>query len=87
MEPWQEELAVLKAHLAVQRMALRALVQSHPRPAAVLEAWQQLRADRVAAAAGPAPDPPTRGRGSSPAHAIAEEWTADLAGAAARPAT
>lgn len=84
MEPWREELALLKAHLAVQRMALRALVQSHPHPAAVLEAWQQLRADKVAAAYALAADDPTRDWLTNQAHAIAEDWTADLANAAAR---
>lgn len=84
MEPWREELALIKAHLAVQRMALRALVQSHPQPAAVLDAWQRLRADQVAAAYAPAADDPTRDWLTSEAHAIAEAWTTDLSEAAAR---
>lgn len=85
MEPWQEELAFLKAHLAVQHMALRALVQSHPRPAAVLDAWQQLRADKVAAAYALSADDPTRDWLTAQAHALAEAWTAELAVAARRP--
>ena len=85
MEPWQEELALLKAHLAVQQMALLALVRSHPRPAAVHEAWQQLRADKVAAAYALSADGPTRDWLTARSHALAEEWTAELAEAAERP--
>ena len=36
MDNWREELVAIKARLAVQHMALRALVHSHPDPAAVL---------------------------------------------------
>ena len=85
MEPWQEELTRLKAHVAVQHMALRALVHSHPHPAAVLEAWQQLRADKVAAAYALSADDPTRDWLTAQAHALAEEWTAELGVAAGRP--
>ena len=85
LERWQEELALLKAHLAVQEMALRALVRSHPRPAAVHEAWQQLRADKVAAAYALSADGPTRDWLTARSHALAEEWTAELAEAAERP--
>lgn len=84
MESWREELDLLKAHLAVQGMALRALVQSHPQPASVLEAWQQLRADKVAAAYALAADDPTRDWLTAQAHGIAEAWTAELVGAVAR---
>ena len=40
MENWREELGAIKARLAVQHLALRALVRSHPDPVAVLdEEW------------------------------------------------
>ena len=84
MDNWREELAALKAALAVQQVTLRALVHSHPQPAAVLEHWNRLRADIVAAAyvAGPAGD----GDGwlTTQVQARAEEWTAELQRAAAQ---
>lgn len=86
--PWHDELAVLKARLAVQDLALRALVQSHPCPADVLDAWRQLRADQVVAAYAPNADDPSRDWLTSAAHALAEDWTSELADAAAgHPAT
>ena len=44
---WHEEMASLKARLAVQHMALCALAHSHPQPAALLEAWRNVQADSV----------------------------------------
>ena len=84
MEPWREELAILKAHLAVQYMALRALVQSHPAPTAVLEEWRKLRADKVAAAYALYPDDRASEWLTSQVHTLAEDWTAELADAATR---
>ena len=84
MDAWRDDLALLKAHVAVQQMALRALLQSHPRPAAVLDAWQQLRADKVAATYALSADDPSRAWLTAQVHALAEEWTAELAVAAAR---
>lgn len=83
--PWRDELAVMNARLAVQDMALRALVQSHPCPADVLEAWQQLRADKVVAAYAPKADTPARAWLTGAAQALAEDWTTELADAAACP--
>ena len=84
MEPWREELDTLKAHLAVQQMALRALVHSHPAPATVLEEWQKLRADSVAAAYA---TPMHAGAGQWLSHhvqSLAADWMAELALAATR---
>ncbi|MGN6513931.1 MAG: hypothetical protein ACTHKZ_10240 [Lysobacteraceae bacterium] len=86
MEPWQEELADLKAHLAVQHMALCALARSHPDPAAALEAWRQLRADKVVAAYASSHDH-ARDWLTARVLALAEEWTSELANAAARDVT
>jgi hypothetical protein len=84
MDHWREELAALKATLAVQQVALRALAHSHPHPATVLEHWNRLRADCVAAAY--APGSPEDGTGwlTEQVHARAEAWTAELAGVAGR---
>lgn len=46
MDNWRDEVAILQAQLAAQQMALRALIQSHPQPAALLQQWRELRADR-----------------------------------------
>ena len=81
--PWRDELDLLNARLAVQDMALRALVQSHPCPADVLEAWRQLRADKVVAAYAPKAGSPARDWLTNGAHALAEDWTAELSDAAA----
>ncbi len=84
MEQWRDELALLKAQLAVQHMALRALVQSHPQPSAVLGAWRELRADTVAAAyALPAADRRSEWL-TERVHAFAEDWTAELVDATTR---
>ena len=84
MQPWREELAILKAHVAVQYMALRALVQSHPAPAAVLEEWRKLRADKVAAAYALYADDRASEWLTAQVHTFAEDWTAELADAATR---
>jgi hypothetical protein len=86
MNNWQDELAILKAQLAVQQMALRALAHSHPRPGAVLEEWRKLRADSVAAAYGLPNDVRSEWL-SDYVHTFAEDWTAELADAATRHAT
>ena len=50
MDNWREEIAILHAELAVQQMALRAVVHTHTHPVERLQQWRRLRADRVAAA-------------------------------------
>lgn len=45
MENWREEAAAIKARLAVQHLAPKALVQSHPDPARLLDAWRSLLAE------------------------------------------
>jgi hypothetical protein len=86
MDHWREELAALKAALAVQQVALRALAYSHPQPAAVLEHWNRLRADCVAAAYGPGSPDDGTGWLTEHVHARAEAWTAELTGVAGRSA-
>ena len=78
MNNWQDELAILKAQLAVQHMALRALAHSHPRPTAVLEEWRKLRADSVAAAYSLPGDVRTSEWLTEYVHTFAEDWTAEL---------
>lgn len=82
MDTWHEELTTLKARLAVQDMALRALVHSHPDPAAVLDEWRKLRADSVAAAYAPPADARTSEWLTLKVQVFAEEWRAALAAAA-----
>jgi hypothetical protein len=81
---WRDELAIVKAQLAVQHMALRALVHSHPRPTAVLEEWRKLRADRVAAAYSLPVDVRTSEWLTDHVQAFAEDWTAELVDAVTR---
>jgi hypothetical protein len=84
MEPWREELAILNARLAVQQMVLRALVHSHPDPAKVLEEWQKLRADTVAAAYTVHPDVRISEWLTDHVQSLAADWMAELAFAATR---
>ena len=84
MNNWQDEVALLKAQLAVQHMALRAVVQSHPRPARLLEEWRKLRADSIAAAYSLPGDVRTSEWLTEHVHTLAEDWTAELADAVAR---
>jgi len=84
MDNWREELAVLKAQLAVQHMALRVMVHSHPSPGAVLEEWRKLRADTVAAAYSLPFDVRTSEWLSDHVQALAEDWTAELVDAVTR---
>lgn len=84
MEPWQEELAFLKARLAVQHLALRALVHSHPDPSAVLGEWQKMRADNIVAAYALSSDARTQDWLTEQVHALASDWMAELALAASR---
>ena len=85
MDDWRDELAALKAAVAVQQVALRALALSHPQPAAVLEHWNRLRADCVAAAYGGGTSH-VDGWLTAQVHARAEEWTSELRAAAGRQA-
>ena len=84
MEPWREELAILNARLAVQQMALRALVHSHPNPTVVLEEWQKLRADTVAAAYSLPSELRISEWLSEHVQSLAADWMAELAFAASR---
>ena len=81
---WRDELAIVKAQLAVQHMALRALAQSHPDPAAVLEEWRKLRADTVAAAYSLPADVRASEWLTDHVQAFAEDWTAELVDAVTR---
>jgi len=81
---WVEELAILKAQVAVQHMALRALAQCHPRPMALLEEWRKLRADSVAAAYSLPGDVRNSEWLTTHVQAFAEDWTAELVDAATR---
>jgi hypothetical protein len=84
MDNWRDEVAIVKAQLAVQHMALRALVHSHPQPAALLEQWRKLRADRVVAAYSLPADVRSSEWLAEHVHAFAEDWTAELVDAVAR---
>ena len=86
MESWRDELDFLKAQLAVQHMALRALVHSHPHPAAVLDEWRKLRADGVAAAYATPGHPHSVTWRTEPVQRLAADWLAELVLAAARQA-
>ena len=84
MEPWREELALLKARLAVQHLVLRALVHSHPHPATVLDEWRKLRADTVAAAYASPAEAGAAEWLSEQMQSVAADWMAELALAATR---
>lgn len=84
MDNWREDVAILQAQLAVQHMALRALVQSHPEPAALLQQWRTLRADRAAAAYTLPADVRASEWLSQHVQAFAEDWTAELVDAVTR---
>ena len=86
MDNWRDEVAILRAHMAVQHMALRALVHSHPQPAALLEQWRKLRADRVAAAYSLPADVRASEWLTDHVQAFAEDWTAELVDAVTRQA-
>jgi hypothetical protein len=74
----REELAILKAQLAVQHMALRALAHCCPEPAALLDEWRKLRADTVAAAYALLPDARSSEWLTDHVQSFAEDWTAEL---------
>jgi hypothetical protein len=78
MENWREEAAAIKARLAVQHLALKALVQSHPDPARLLDAWRSLQADSVTAAYAPPADPRSSEWLTAKVQVLAEEWTEEL---------
>ena len=84
MDNWKEELALVKAQLVVQHMALRALVQSVERPGEWLEEWRKLRADTVAAAYSLPFDVRTSAWLTEHVQAFAEDWTAELVDAVTR---
>ena len=84
MNDSREEMAILHAQLAVQQMALRALVHAHPHPADLLQEWRRLRADRVAAAYALPADVRSSEWLSQHVQAFAEDWTAELVDAVTR---
>lgn len=84
MDDWRDEVAVLQAQLAVQHLALQALVQSHPQPDVLLQHWGKLRADRVAALCALPAYARSSDWLSQHIQAFAEEWTAELVDVATR---
>ena len=84
MNDSREEMAILHAQLAVQQMALRALVHAHPHPADLLQECRRLRADRVAAAYALPADVRSSEWLSQHVQAFAEDWTAELVDAVTR---
>jgi hypothetical protein len=84
MDNWREEAAILQAQLAVQQMALKAVVHTHPHPAELLHQWRRLRADRVAAAYALPVGVRTSEWLSQQVQAFAEDWTAELVDAVTR---
>lgn len=78
MDDWREMLALLRAQVTVHHLALRALVQSHPDPAAILAEWRRIRADAVAAAYVLPSDERASAWLGERVHAFAEDWTAEL---------
>jgi hypothetical protein len=74
----RDEIAILKAQLAVQHMALRALAHSCPEPTTLLDEWRKLRADTVAAAYALLPDIRSSEWLTDHVQAFAEDWTAEL---------
>ena len=86
MDNWREEVAIVQAQLAVQQMALKAVVHAHPHPEELLHQWRRLRADRVAAAYALPADVRTSEWLSEYVQAFAEDWTAELVDAVTRQA-
>jgi len=84
MDNWRDEIAILQAQLAVQQMALKAVVHAHPHPAELLHQWRRLRADRVAAAYALPTGVRTSEWLSQYVQAFAEDWTAELVDAVTR---
>ena len=84
MDNWRDEIAILQAQLAVQQMALKAVVHTHPHPAELLHQWRRLRADRVAAAYALPTGVRTSEWLSQYVQAFAEDWTAELVDAVTR---
>lgn len=86
MDNWREEIAILHAQVAVQQMALRAVVHTHSHPVEMLQQWRRLRADRVAAAYALPADVRSSEWLSQQVQAFAEDWTAELVEAVTRQA-
>jgi hypothetical protein len=78
MDNLSDEVAILKAQLAVQQMLLRVLVHTHPNPAQVLDTWRRLRKDRSATASTLPADVRSSEWLSQHVQAFAEDWTAEL---------
>ena len=74
----EEALCDLQAQVYVLRLALRALVRTHPDPSASLAAWRAALAE----VATTSPVAPSYARGSEylaeRCQAFAEDWTAEL---------
>ena len=74
----EEALCGIQAQVYAQRIALRALVRTHPDPVCLLAAWREALAE----AAGCSPVVPAHMRDSEylaeQVRAVAEDWTAEL---------
>lgn len=74
----EEALCGIQAQVYAQRIALRALVRTHPDPAALLAAWREALTE----AATCSPVVPAHTRDSDylaeQVRAVAEDWTAEL---------
>ena len=74
----EEALCGIQAQVYAQRIALRALVRTHPDPAALLAAWREALTE----AATCSPVVPAHTRDSDylaeEVRAVAEDWTAEL---------
>ena len=74
----EEALCGIQAQVSAQRIALRALVRTHPDPAGLLAAWREAMTE----AATCSPVVPAHTRDSDylaeQVRAVAEDWTAEL---------
>ena len=74
----EEALCGIQAQVSAQRIALRALLRTHPDPVGLLAAWREALTE----AATPSPVVPANTRNSEylaeQVRAFAEDWTAEL---------
>ena len=74
----EEALCDIQAQVYAQRIALRALVRSHPDPAGLLAAWREALTESATSS----PVVPAHVRDSDylaeRVRAVAEDWTAEL---------
>ena len=74
----EEALCGIQAQVYAQRIALRALLRSHPDPVGLLAAWRETMAE--AATCNPVVPAHTRDSDylAEQIRAVAEDWTAEL---------